>query len=184
MNPYWKDGGTGLPQEEPGSSQKTERSTALVGDGGLSWLKKAFLRAKEQAQEEGRSLEDIAAERWGVSPNISVYRKASRMQLFFAWMAVASRLENNNKRPCNTAYVFHSPWKNFMICWRKLKQRQTSRGIKAGIVTTNHLRDIKGSSSGLREVEVKIVKMTAENIPDEDDLDHETEKDANTTAMK
>ncbi|CAG7831460.1 unnamed protein product [Allacma fusca] len=67
LNPYWKDGGTGLPSEEVESNTNASKSTssAMIGDGGLNWLRKAFLRAKEQAQEEGRSLEEIAEERWG-----------------------------------------------------------------------------------------------------------------------
>lgn len=46
-----------------------ERSKASVpssvGDGGASWLLRAMKRAKEQAEREGRSLEEVAAERWG-----------------------------------------------------------------------------------------------------------------------
>ena len=30
-------------------------------------MKKAYERAKQQAEEQGRSLEDVVAERWGVS---------------------------------------------------------------------------------------------------------------------
>ncbi len=41
-------------------------AAASVGDGGLGWLKKAYQRAKEQAKEENKSLEEVAAERWGV----------------------------------------------------------------------------------------------------------------------
>lgn len=40
----------------------------VCGDGGRSWLERAYQRAEEQAEREGRSLEDVAAERWGVSP--------------------------------------------------------------------------------------------------------------------
>ena len=35
--------------------------------GNSGWLKKALQRAKEQAQEEGTTLEQVAANRWGVS---------------------------------------------------------------------------------------------------------------------
>lgn len=63
LNPYWKDGGSGLPGE-----QSTSRSeTQVVGDGGLSYLRKAYIRAKEQAAEDGKSVEEIISGRWGVS---------------------------------------------------------------------------------------------------------------------
>jgi len=32
-----------------------------------SWLKKAYQRAKEEAEEEGKSLGDVVAKRYGVS---------------------------------------------------------------------------------------------------------------------
>lgn len=62
LNPYWKDGGTGLPEE----AAKPAKVAPVIGDGGAMWLRKAYQRCKEQAQEEGRSLEAIAAERYGV----------------------------------------------------------------------------------------------------------------------
>lgn len=37
-----------------------------VGDGGLSWMKRAYQRCVEQAKEEKRSLEDVATEKYGV----------------------------------------------------------------------------------------------------------------------
>ncbi|XP_053167495.1 CWF19-like protein 2 isoform X2 [Hemicordylus capensis] len=60
LNPYWKDGGTGLPSEEDISTKAT-----LVEDGGLSWLKKSYQRMKEQSEREKRNLEEIVAERYG-----------------------------------------------------------------------------------------------------------------------
>ena len=35
--------------------------------GNRAWFRRAYDRAKQQAEDEGRSLEDVAAERWGVS---------------------------------------------------------------------------------------------------------------------
>ncbi|XP_046566167.1 CWF19-like protein 2 [Haliotis rubra] len=64
LNPYWQNGGTGLPEENP-SKSKAKSNHSGVGDGGLSWLLKSFERCKQQAAEEGRSLEEMAAERWG-----------------------------------------------------------------------------------------------------------------------
>lgn len=56
LNPYWKNGGSGLPEEK---SIRTEQ----IMD--AKWLRKSLQRAKEQAERENRSLEEIAAERWG-----------------------------------------------------------------------------------------------------------------------
>ncbi|XP_072040204.1 CWF19-like protein 2 isoform X2 [Amphiura filiformis] len=64
LNPFWKDGGTGLPEESP-SSQKKAPAKAGIGDLGAGWLRKSFQRAKEMAEEQGRSIEDVAADKWG-----------------------------------------------------------------------------------------------------------------------
>ncbi|PVD27441.1 hypothetical protein C0Q70_12600 [Pomacea canaliculata] len=63
LNPYWKDGGTGLPEIKPTTSGLQGLTGA--GDGGLSWLLKAYERCEQQAKKEGRQLEDVAAERYG-----------------------------------------------------------------------------------------------------------------------
>ncbi|KAM5245793.1 CWF19-like protein 2 [Ctenodactylus gundi] len=63
LNPYWKDGGTGLPSEDSNVSSVTKASG--VEDGGLSWLRKSYLRMKEQAEKQNRNFEDIVAERYG-----------------------------------------------------------------------------------------------------------------------
>ncbi|XP_063609512.1 CWF19-like protein 2 [Penaeus indicus] len=57
LNPYFKNGGTGLPEEEP--QQKV--SVGLDA----AWLRRALQRAKEQAEKENKSLEEVAAQRWG-----------------------------------------------------------------------------------------------------------------------
>nr|CAD7410868.1 unnamed protein product [Timema poppensis] len=62
LNPYWKDGGSGLPETE---KQSVKQASTSVGDRGADWLRRALRRAEEQAQEQGRSLEEVAAERWG-----------------------------------------------------------------------------------------------------------------------
>ncbi|XP_074072702.1 CWF19-like protein 2 isoform X2 [Macrotis lagotis] len=61
LNPYWKDGGTGLPPENANPSSVAK----VVEDGGLSWLKKSYQRMKEQAEKQNRNFEDIVAERYG-----------------------------------------------------------------------------------------------------------------------
>ncbi|XP_061174042.1 CWF19-like protein 2 [Saccostrea echinata] len=63
LNPYWKEGGTGLPEENV--LQKKASAPSGVGDGGYSWMKKAYNRCVEQAKEENRTLEDVATEKYG-----------------------------------------------------------------------------------------------------------------------
>jgi hypothetical protein len=95
LNPFWKDGGTGLPSEEPGtssnsSSTKAEETKRPVGPGGSTWLRRAFRRAQEMAEEQGRPVEDVVSERFGVS----VYRcwvftlsfAFYRTLEFFSWL--------------------------------------------------------------------------------------------------
>jgi len=43
LNPYWKDGGTGLPEEEK-EVQGQEVKVTGIGDGGLAWLQKSYDR--------------------------------------------------------------------------------------------------------------------------------------------
>ncbi|XP_048453683.1 CWF19-like protein 2 isoform X2 [Rhincodon typus] len=63
LNPYWKDGGSGLPSEE-GDSIPVQKAI-MIEDGGLSWLKKSYQRMKEQAEREQCCLEDVIAARYG-----------------------------------------------------------------------------------------------------------------------
>ena len=74
LNPYWREGGKGLPKtlyaakHQEGSSigaGSRESRKDVVGDGGRSWLLKSYKRALEQSESEGRPFEDIAQERWG-----------------------------------------------------------------------------------------------------------------------
>ncbi|XP_028817732.1 CWF19-like protein 2 [Denticeps clupeoides] len=63
LNPYWKDGGSGLPTEESLGSEAKKAS--VVNDGGLSWLRKSYQRMREQAEREQRSLDEVVSERYG-----------------------------------------------------------------------------------------------------------------------
>uniref|UniRef100_A0AAZ3Q1E4 CWF19-like protein 2 n=1 Tax=Oncorhynchus tshawytscha TaxID=74940 RepID=A0AAZ3Q1E4_ONCTS len=67
LNPFWKDGGSGLPPEEKASNVLVKAAT--VDDGGLGWLRKSYQRMREQAEREQRSLEVIVAERYGSMEN-------------------------------------------------------------------------------------------------------------------
>ncbi|XP_054684876.1 CWF19-like protein 2 isoform X1 [Grus americana] len=85
LNPYWKDGGTGLPPEEDGAA--SVKKVTVVEDAGLSWLRKSYQRMKEQAEREKRNFEEIVAERYG---SMEVFQ--SRLE---EAEKVASRKENN-----------------------------------------------------------------------------------------
>ena len=52
-------------------STRTSSNTmpSQIGDGGASWLRRAFQRAKEQAEREGKSLNEVAQARWGSLEN-------------------------------------------------------------------------------------------------------------------
>uniref|UniRef100_A0A8C2X4G4 CWF19-like protein 2 n=1 Tax=Cyclopterus lumpus TaxID=8103 RepID=A0A8C2X4G4_CYCLU len=64
LNPYWKDGGSGLPPEK--MTDTAAKKGTVVNDAGLSWLRKSYQRMKEQAERQQRSLNDVVAERYGV----------------------------------------------------------------------------------------------------------------------
>jgi hypothetical protein len=70
LNPYWRNGGTGLPQERKDAEQVCKESRTLsvksVDDQGVDWLHQALKHSKEQAAKEGESAEEISAEQWGV----------------------------------------------------------------------------------------------------------------------
>ncbi|KAL6265373.1 hypothetical protein P5V15_002172 [Pogonomyrmex californicus] len=89
LNPYWKDGGDGLPQNNP---RKLDNPKILDAN----WLKKSLRRAKEQASRDGKSLEEVAAERWG---------SLEAIQVMIAKAESMSNAEQNKKsyykRYCN-----------------------------------------------------------------------------------
>lgn len=65
LNPFWKAGGTGLPELDEHKPAEPALAKSTVGDGGLKWLRRAHQRIREQAAEEGRSVEEVASERYG-----------------------------------------------------------------------------------------------------------------------
>lgn len=73
LNPYWKNNGNGLPNEN------LVKEETIID---VNWLRKSFQRAKEQAINENRSLEDIATERWGSLETIqSMISKAEEISI-------------------------------------------------------------------------------------------------------
>ncbi|XP_069747349.1 CWF19-like protein 2 isoform X2 [Narcine bancroftii] len=63
LNPFWKNGGTGLPSVQSDSTEI--QKAVLIEDGGLSWLRRSYQRMKEQAARDQCQLEDVIAERYG-----------------------------------------------------------------------------------------------------------------------
>ena len=59
LNPYWKSGGDGLPT----TATEEKQSPSIVPD--VQWLERSLKRMQEQSEESGKSLESIAAERYG-----------------------------------------------------------------------------------------------------------------------
>ncbi|OQR69800.1 CWF19 protein 2-like, partial [Tropilaelaps mercedesae] len=74
LNPYWRDGGTGLPQNEVDSSGLKDGAEASIArnlptvenrQGHLQFLRRSLKRLREEASAKGLPVEEIAKERWG-----------------------------------------------------------------------------------------------------------------------
>jgi hypothetical protein len=83
LNPYLKDDGSGYPEETDGSKATGDRllSSSVVGDGGASWRLKALKRAREQADREGRKLDEVCCLNFKILASIC----AISLSLFF-WL--------------------------------------------------------------------------------------------------
>ncbi|VDN34730.1 unnamed protein product [Dibothriocephalus latus] len=62
LNPYWADGGTGLPEDD--ASTTTTGTKPVLTSTNESWLRRAYDRAEEEAQSSGRSVRSILLDRW------------------------------------------------------------------------------------------------------------------------
>lgn len=96
LNPYWKDGGTGLPEE---AKKVVPAAKGMAGDGGLAWWQKAHQRCVEQAKEEGRSLEQVASDRYGVGfykVKVYVFKATSKILKLYVMIYRPMLARNEN----------------------------------------------------------------------------------------
>jgi len=141
LNPFWKDGGKGLP-EECASEVKPK---AVAGDGGKSWLRRAYKRAVEQATEENRSLEEVAAERWGSLDRIhSMLRGAGinpgqvsdTQAASHSKTSSSEKQQRGQKKPSSSGFLkpgektsgFHLPKSHFAGVGSSIRSPQHSQG--------------------------------------------------------
>ncbi|VDL89022.1 unnamed protein product [Schistocephalus solidus] len=61
LNPYWADGGTGMPENGASTAAATKPVLTSANE---SWLRRAYDRAREEAQSSDRSLRSILLDRW------------------------------------------------------------------------------------------------------------------------
>ncbi|CAL1276610.1 unnamed protein product [Larinioides sclopetarius] len=99
LNPHWKNNGSGLPEQEF-NVESLQLPSSSVGDGGYAYLKKAYLRIQEQAQREGRSMEEVAVERWGsLDKLVSMIDEAE------------SRMETHSRDRYKTHHKWHKDYR-------------------------------------------------------------------------
>ncbi|XP_078047936.1 CWF19-like protein 2 [Augochlora pura] len=92
LNPYWKNGGNGLPNVV---SIKTNADQTEMD---ANWLKKSLRRAQEEAEREGKTLEEIAANRWGSLDVIqSMIKKAEKLSSRDNYKLKNDNVRNNEK---------------------------------------------------------------------------------------
>ncbi|XP_004288447.1 PREDICTED: CWF19-like protein 2 [Fragaria vesca subsp. vesca] len=65
LNPYYKDDGSGYPEDNDEPKSGVKLPSSVVGDGGASWRLKAWKRAQEQAAREGQGIHEVVGERHG-----------------------------------------------------------------------------------------------------------------------
>lgn len=154
LNPYLKDGGGGYPDDSEGTKSGGSQllSSAVVGDGGASWRLKALRRAQEQADREGRKLNEVAAERWGSLSQLAVSVSSGKAAPTRAHLHAIKRRQGamddkeavTDKRNQTFARKETSPGRSKMrmptnlkdsLSWRKEKNQNISNA-DAGLIAT------------------------------------------------
>lgn len=77
LNPYLKDGGSGMPETSSVQTHSESTRNINIGDGGRSWIEKAYQRAIQQSQDEGIPLEEIVNKRWGSMAKLNALLKSA-----------------------------------------------------------------------------------------------------------
>ena len=129
LNPYWKDGGCGMPEEK-----NLEKRSTHTGDGGRSWILRSYKRALEQADSEGKKLSEIATKRWGsldklhsllraagIDPNNPDNKPFSKQREYLYSEPVSSRVQiskshaDNGDRNDSRGRSYQAPSSSFLM---------------------------------------------------------------------
>ena len=123
LNPFYKNGGTGLPDQQ---SQSSTSGPSFD----VQWLLKALQRAKEQAQDQGKPLEEIAAQRWG------------SLEKFYELLDEA---KNNDKKSEDKSKLtsFNNPGKKEESLNRNRRYSPETRNTKRGSYSPDSSKDKK-----------------------------------------
>ncbi|KAI3694896.1 hypothetical protein L1987_77879 [Smallanthus sonchifolius] len=151
LNPYFKNDGSGYPEEEEKEKEGESNllSTSVVGDGGASWRLKALKRAQEQAAREGKNLDEVVGERWGSLGKLAVSVASGSAAPSHAHLhAIKNRIrmqtrdqQNDNERDSKKGTPDHHHTKMRMprpddsLSWGKRKNQNMS--VKdAGVISS------------------------------------------------
>ncbi|XP_032328445.1 CWF19-like protein 2 isoform X3 [Camelus ferus] len=145
LNPYWKDGGTGLPPEDCSVPSVTK-----VEDGGLSWLRKSYQRMKEQAEKQNRNFEDVVAERYG---SVEAFQLKLKEAEKTAFTKEDCRRERWRKPTCSErTQSSQESRKSYLVKYNKSSRDRYSVTDTANNVNKDRFSDVeKDNRSGFLE---------------------------------
>uniref|UniRef100_A0A9I9D975 CWF19-like protein 2 n=1 Tax=Cucumis melo TaxID=3656 RepID=A0A9I9D975_CUCME len=137
LNPYFKENGTGYPEDSDRLKSDIDKlpPPRVVGDGGASWRLKALKRAEEQAARDGRRLEEVVEERWGSLGQLAVSVAASKV--------APSRSHLHAIRNRKRGLTSHQPSDG---------QNESDSGKSSA---RDHLKDISSRNPEMREPKVR-----------------------------